>query len=74
MTKSLIDWRKSKSLSQAEAAAKVDVGQPAWAKWEGGKVPPEQCLKVHRLTGIALHDLRPDIYPRPKRKREGAGA
>jgi DNA-binding transcriptional regulator YdaS (Cro superfamily) len=32
----------------------------AW-KWRG--IPATHCLKIHALTGVPLHDLRPDIYP-----------
>ena len=37
-------------------------------------LPPERCLDVHKQTGIPLHELRPDIYPKPPkqpRKRSG---
>jgi transcriptional regulator with XRE-family HTH domain len=81
MCKTILDWRQARNLTQAEAAALVDVKQAAWSKWENGQVPPEQCLSVHKVTGIALHLLRPDIYPTPplrrstdRRKREGAQA
>lgn len=77
MCKHVLDWRIARKLTQAEAAALVDVAQPTWAKWEAGQVPPEQCLKVHDLTGVALHLLRPDIYPMPQRRatdRKKAGA
>lgn len=72
MSKHLKDWRKKRNLKQAAAAEMAGVTQPSWAKWESGKVPPEQCLMVHRLTAIPLHVLRPDIYPAPKRKAGAA--
>jgi DNA-binding transcriptional regulator YdaS (Cro superfamily) len=61
-------WRDERKLTQAAAGALVGVTQPTWAKWEDGQVPPEQCLTVHGATGIALHELRPDIYPVPQRR------
>lgn len=32
-------------------------------RWE--RVPPRRCQTIHRLTGIPLHELRPDVYPPP---------
>jgi DNA-binding transcriptional regulator YdaS (Cro superfamily) len=29
-------------------------------------VPAERCMRVSQLTGIALHTLRPDVYPSPE--------
>ena len=69
MCKTILDWRNERKLTQTEAAALVGIGQAAWAKWEKGQVPAEQCLKVHRLTDIPLHELRPDIYPAPPMRR-----
>lgn len=77
MSNELSKWRAARKFTQAEAGALVEVSQATWAKWEGGQVPPEQCLKVHEVTGIALHVLRPDIYPVPQRRatdRKKAGA
>ena len=28
-------------------------------------LPARRCLVVHKQTGIPLHELRPDIYPKP---------
>lgn len=66
MTNHLIKWRDAEELTQAQAAIRFGVNQPTVAKWEKGKVPSEQCLRVHEITGIPLHSLRPDIYPKPK--------
>jgi len=69
MCKTIFDWRQARKITQTEAAELAGVGQPAWAKWEKGQVPAEQCLKVHRITAIPLHLLRPDIYPAPPMRR-----
>lgn len=77
MSNELSKWRAARKFTQAEAGSLVEVSQATWAKWEGGQVPPEQCLKVHEVTGIALHVLRPDVYPVPQRRatdRRKAGA
>lgn len=71
MTKHLYHWRKAEGLTQTELADRLGVRQPTIAKWESGQVPAESALIVHTLTGIALHKLRPDIYPEPKRESAG---
>jgi transcriptional regulator with XRE-family HTH domain len=68
MTTALLNWRSERKFTQAEAGSLAGVSQATWAKWEGGQVPPEQCLNVHKVTGIALHVLRPDVYPIPQRR------
>lgn len=38
--------------------------------WE--KVPAERVLDLERLSGVARHKLRPDIYPAPASEPERA--
>ena len=60
-------WRKEVAgLTQIQAAERFDVSQPTISKWEQGKFAPEQCPQIHQVTGIPLHELRPDIYPKPQ--------
>lgn len=33
-------------------------------------VPAERVLRVEEVTGISRHELRPDLYPPPKRGRK----
>jgi DNA-binding transcriptional regulator YdaS (Cro superfamily) len=42
-------------------AKKLRITSQAISQWD--KVPPFQVLKVARITGIAPHELRPDLYP-----------
>lgn len=61
------------------AAAKVG-GQSALARILGctpqavqrmcstGKVPAERVLAIEEATGVSRHDLRPDLYPKEKKK------
>lgn len=35
----------------------------------GGKVPAELVLRIEKATGVPRHALRPDIYPKPRRRR-----
>lgn len=48
-------------------AEALGVKVPAIAQWR--KVPAERVLAVEQATGISRHDLRPDIYPREKKRR-----
>lgn len=32
------------------------------------RVPAERVIDIERLTGISRHRLRPDLYPRGRRK------
>jgi transcriptional regulator with XRE-family HTH domain len=36
-------------------------------RWEKGEIPAERVLPLSKFTGIAPHELRPDIYPRRER-------
>jgi len=49
--------------SASELARKIGVTAQAIYQWR--QVPAERCLAVSQTTGIALHELRPDIYPDP---------
>lgn len=48
---------------QAEIARGLGITRGAVAKWK--RVPAERVLAVERISGIARHLLRPDIYPPP---------
>ncbi|WP_439569157.1 transcriptional regulator [Sphingopyxis sp.] len=52
--------------SQVALAKLVGVTQQSVSEWclKGKPIPPLHVLKVEAATGIACHDLRPDIYPR----------
>jgi hypothetical protein len=39
-----------------------------WRKLQKG-VPPKRAAAVSRATGLPLHMIRPDIFPRPPRAR-----
>jgi DNA-binding transcriptional regulator YdaS (Cro superfamily) len=61
------------TMSEALARAKQNVGgnvglarligvtSQAVSQWR--RVPAERVLDVERVTGVARHDLRPDLYP-----------
>jgi DNA-binding transcriptional regulator YdaS (Cro superfamily) len=31
-----------------------------------GQIPAKRALRVHQITGIPLHELRPDVFPAPQ--------
>lgn len=47
-------------------AAKLKIKPQAIYGWE--IVPPGRCRKVAEFSGVPEHILRPDIFPRLKRK------
>lgn len=59
-------WREKHEMSVKDFAAKVGVQDSAVSKWERKGVSTVNALKVHEVTGIPLHELRPDIYPAPE--------
>ena len=61
--------------NQSELARICGVKQPTvwgWLNKGRGVLPAEYVLKVEEATGIARHELRPDIYPPPKSQAEAA--
>jgi len=50
--------------SQHELARRLRIKAQSVTKWT--RVPAERVLQVERVTGVSRHDLRPDLYPRPK--------
>ncbi len=65
MTKSnpIRAWRTLEQMTVKEFAELIGVQDSAVCKWERGRVSSKNALKVHEVTGIPLHRLRPDIYP-----------
>lgn len=61
-------WRELHDVSVKDFAEMVDVQDSAVCKWERGAVSTKKALKVHEVTGIPLHRLRPDVYPAPRTK------
>lgn len=51
--------------SQAELAALLKgASQQNISYWlRNGKVPAERVLAIEEVTGVARHELRPDLYP-----------
>lgn len=61
------------TIGQAELARKLGVTRQAVCKWR--KIPDMHLRPVHKITGIPLHELRPDLYqPAPTDKTDVAEA
>lgn len=46
-------------------AKKLKVDQTTVSQWLlRGQVSQHECLKLHKLSGVDLWRLRPDLYPR----------
>lgn len=65
-------WRELHDVSVKDFAETVGVQDSAVSKWERSAVSTKKALKVHEVTGIPLHKLRPDIYPAPTQASEAA--
>lgn len=64
-TNSIAEWRSANDVSVKDFAELAGVQDSAVCKWERNRVSASKALKVHEITGIPLHVLRPDIYPKP---------
>ena len=57
-----------KILSERGMARKIadnlGISEQAVGQWT--QVPINRVLEVEKFTGVARHELRPDIYPPPK--------
>jgi DNA-binding transcriptional regulator YdaS (Cro superfamily) len=47
------------------------VNKATVSRWlsDAGRVPAERVLSFELMTGVPRHDLRPDLYPAPGRKK-----
>lgn len=45
-------------------AKKLGISHSSVIEWK--RVPPRHAMKISEITGIALHELRNDIFPAPK--------
>lgn len=69
MSSHLADCIKASSRTQKSVAAKLGVDRITLYRWGRKGVPAERVLEVERITGVSRHDLRPDIYPRERKRR-----
>jgi DNA-binding transcriptional regulator YdaS (Cro superfamily) len=63
--------RKQRGL-MAKVASELGITRAAVATWK--RVPAERVRDVARITGIAPHDLRPDLHDPPQAAQPDAKA
>lgn len=68
------------SESPIQRAARIAGGQSALARHLGcspqavqqmcasGRVPAERVIPIEKATGVSRNELRPDLYPVPRKK------
>jgi DNA-binding transcriptional regulator YdaS (Cro superfamily) len=78
MTKQLTRFEALKAVvetagTQQKFAKALGVTQPSVSLWlnQSKQLPAEYVLTAEHLYGVSRHDLRPDIYPRPKMRDGG---
>lgn len=50
--------------TQISIAEYCGVSQQSVSQWvAGNKVPAKRAGQVHKLTGIPLHELNPEVFP-----------
>jgi len=64
MSTALKSWRTTANMDAESAAKLAGVSLPTWSRWETGgrKVPAERVPALSRLTGVPMHELRPDVF------------
>jgi DNA-binding transcriptional regulator YdaS (Cro superfamily) len=55
----------AKAGTAAELGRAVGVSRFAVQQWKDAGIPPARVPAVSRVTGIPLHELRPDIFDAP---------
>lgn len=66
----LIAWLNAERGRRQKLAEALDIFPSALSQWN--QVPATRATEVSDFTGIALHHLRPDVFPVPA--KEGAAA
>ncbi|UJW87920.1 helix-turn-helix domain-containing protein [Devosia sp. SL43] len=66
----LIKWLDEKRGRRGDLTRALKITPGALSQWS--QVPATRATEVSAVTGIPLHELRPDVFPAPK--SEGAAA
>jgi DNA-binding transcriptional regulator YdaS (Cro superfamily) len=64
-----------KAGGQSSLAQKIGVRQSTlwhWLKRSKRGVPGEYVIPIEAATGVSRYELRPDIYPMPRKRRKAA--
>jgi DNA-binding transcriptional regulator YdaS (Cro superfamily) len=68
MNKELIRAAAEKVGGIVALAARLGITKSAVSQWD--RVPAEHVLRVSELTGVSVHELRPDVFgPTPVKHR-----
>lgn len=64
----------SRAGGQVALAQRLGIGQGAISNWihKTKRVPAERVLAIEEATGVSRHELRPDLYPRDRRRSRAA--
>lgn len=57
---------KDKKMSMADIARSLSVQKSTVTRWFQRQIPPERAHAVERVTGIPVHELRPDLWSPPE--------
>lgn len=72
----LLEYLKAERGRATALASALKITPGAVAQWR--EVPADRLIEVERITGIARHDLRPDLYegwqPADSRSPQRSGA
>ena len=52
-----------KGLSLAALAREIGVNKSTVTRWAKRNIPAERVAEVSKVTGLKMHELRPDIFP-----------
>ena len=63
-------FRKTQGISFGVMAALIDVSKSFLSQVENGQrnLSPHAAYRVSEITGIPVHDLRPDIFRQPEQR------
>jgi transcriptional regulator with XRE-family HTH domain len=67
-------WRKSRRLSQKDAALAAGISQAAWCEYENDEKLPrvQQAVALARLTADDEHSVTVDMFAAAEKAREDA--
>lgn len=66
----LASYMIESGLTDGEMAARLGVSGEIVRLWRVGRrpIPARRAIEISNVTGISLHELRPDFWPPPKKR------
>ena len=60
----LIEWRQLNNITLTGLGDSLGVSHSTVLRWEKGDIllPAERAVEISKLTGVPLHELRPDLW------------